>query len=387
VNPRRRTLLRAGFAALPAGALPASSGARSAGAPGDALLAPRPLQFPSDFGAHAQTRIEWWYLTGQLDAPVDATAGAAGWSPTIGLQLTFFRVRTAVAPDNPSRFAAHQLILAHAAIADPARGTLLHDERLAREGFGIAQAQAGDTHVAVDHWRLDRDGAGGRYAGSVQATGFAFAFTATPTQAILLQGERGYSRKGAGGTGPPAASFYYSEPQLELVAHLDIAGSRQMRRGTGWLDHEWSNSLLPPQAAGWDWGGYNLFDGSTLTFFRIRARQAGGAGTLHAYACLRAPDRAAQRYGTAQIDSAALSIWESPRTRLRYPVAQRLRIGARVFETQPLMNDQEYAARGGGELVYWEGASTLLENGRPIGRGYLELTGYGGAAPDAALGR
>ena len=26
--------------------------------------------------------------------------------------------------------------------------------------------------------------------------------------------------------------------------------------------------------------------------------------------------------------------------------------------------------------VYWEGASTLLEGGRPVGRGYLEMTGY-----------
>jgi predicted secreted hydrolase len=26
--------------------------------------------------------------------------------------------------------------------------------------------------------------------------------------------------------------------------------------------------------------------------------------------------------------------------------------------------------------VYWEGASTLLEGGRTVGRGYLEMTGY-----------
>jgi predicted secreted hydrolase len=26
--------------------------------------------------------------------------------------------------------------------------------------------------------------------------------------------------------------------------------------------------------------------------------------------------------------------------------------------------------------VYWEGASTLLEEGRRVGAGYLEMTGY-----------
>jgi len=28
--------------------------------------------------------------------------------------------------------------------------------------------------------------------------------------------------------------------------------------------------------------------------------------------------------------------------------------------------------------IYWEGAVQALEQGRPVGRGYLELTGYGG---------
>ena len=66
----------------------------------------------------------------------------------IGFQITFFRTRTTIDAANPSPFAAKQLVIAHAAIADPARGTLLHDERIARAGFGAASASTEDTDVS-----------------------------------------------------------------------------------------------------------------------------------------------------------------------------------------------------------------------------------------------
>ena len=40
------------------------------------------------------------------------------------------------------------------------------------------------------------------------------------------------------------------------------------------------------------------------------------------------------------------------------------------------MPDQELDSRLTTGAVYWEGASTLLEGGRRVGRGYLEMTGY-----------
>jgi predicted secreted hydrolase len=57
-------------------------------------------------------------------------------------------------------------------------------------------------------------------------------------------------------------------------------------------------------------------------------------------------------------------------------VAQELRIGDRTFVTRPLMSDQELDSRMTTGAVYWEGASELLEDGRRVGRGYLEMTGY-----------
>jgi predicted secreted hydrolase len=325
-----------------------------------AIVTPRPLAFPRDHGAHPDYRTEWWYLTGWLDAP-----------QPLGFQITFFRTRTEIDPANPSRFAAKQLIIAHAAIADPARASLLKDERIARAGFGIADASEADTDVRLDRWRLARR-ADGSYECNAPARAFTLQFVATPTQPLLLQGESGFSRKGPQST---QASYYYSQPQLRVQAMLQADGTTRRLAGTAWLDHEWSSTLLDADAAGWDWVGMNLDDGAALTAFQIRRR--GSGEKLYAYASLREAGRTAPRiFAADEVDFAPIDRWSSPRTRGVWPVAQRIRVGARTFETKPLFADQELDSRASTGAVYWEGASLLLEAGRRVGRGYLEMTGY-----------
>jgi predicted secreted hydrolase len=326
-----------------------------------ARVVARPLVFPRDHGAHPEYRTEWWYLTGWLDAPGRAS---------LGFQVTFFRVRTDVAP-SASRFAPTQLVIAHAAIADPARGALLHDERVQRAGFGVVEASAADTDVRIYRWRFVRDAASGAYRGSVPARGFTLDFTATPTQPLLLQGRDGLSQKGPR---EAQASFYYTQPQLDIAATLRVDGAPAAWRGRGWLDHEWSSSVLDETAAGWDWVGMNLDDGTALTAFEIRPRIAGAA--IWTYASLRAPGGPARTFGGDAVRFAPATMWRSPRTNANYPVAQRIAVGDRTFETRPLMNDQELDSRASTGAVYWEGASELVEGGRRVGRGYLEMTGY-----------
>ena len=214
-----------------------------------AVVTPRPLVFPRDHGAHPEYRTEWWYLTGWLDA-----------AQPLGFQITFFRTRTGIDPANPSRFAARQLIIAHAAIADPARASLLKDERIARAAFDVAASSETDTDVRLDRWRFTRR-TDGSYECTLPARGFTLQFTAAPTQPLLLQGDGGFSRKG-----PQAAqaSYYYSQPQLRVQATLQADGTTRRLAGNAWLDHEWSSTLLDADAAGWDWLGMNLADGGAL---------------------------------------------------------------------------------------------------------------------------
>ena len=47
--------------------------------------------------------------------------------------------------DNPSSFNPRQILFAHAALSDPKRGRLLHDQRAARAGFSLAHAETERT--------------------------------------------------------------------------------------------------------------------------------------------------------------------------------------------------------------------------------------------------
>lgn len=342
-------------------ALSMLGGAANAGPPQFAPVTPgRTLQFPQDYGAHPEHRTEWWYVTGWLNTPD---------GKPLGFQVTFFRSRTEHDPDNPSAFAPKQLVIGHAALSDPAAGRLLHDQRSAREGFGLAWAKTGDTDVKLEDWRMRR-APDGRYLVSVRGAELAFELQLAPTQPLLLEGEAGFSRKG-----PQAghASYYYSEPHLAVSGTVTSKGKPLAVKGTAWLDHEWSSQVLDTNAAGWDWTGINLDDGGALMAFQIRAKDGG---KLWAHATLRDGAGRLSQYGPDQVGFAPQVHWKSPRTGATYPVAATITTGTLRWQLKPLQPDQELDSRRSTGAVYWEGAVTVERDGRPLGRGYLELTGY-----------
>jgi predicted secreted hydrolase len=318
------------------------------------------LSFPRDFGAHPDFRTEWWYATGWLQTPD---------GKPIGFQVTFFRSATEHDANNPSRFAPRQLIVAHAALSDPALGKLVHDQKIARAGFGLAQASELTTDLKLHRWTLRRE-ADGRYQIALPARDFTLSLTLTPTQPVLLQGEQGYSRKG-----PVAgqASYYYSEPQLKVSGQITRQGKPVTVQGSAWLDHEWSSTVLDPRAVGWDWVGANLDDGSALMAFRIRT--ADGRA-LWQHATLRDAAGRQRHISSDAIRFTERRLWRSPRTGARYPVAMQIDTGDTRWQLTPLQDDQELDSRQSTGAVYWEGAVTIERNGKPAGRGYFEMTGY-----------
>lgn len=378
---RRRALARLmSLSALPPGAAAWAAQTEAHGpadgrSPEDLPRAGRTLQFPRDFGAHPGSRTEWWYLTGALQT--------VGPSPRrFGFQITFFRSRTDVGPDNPSAFAPHQLLFAHAAVTDLAGRRLLHDQRLARAGFGLAEASTRDTDVRLRGWGLRREGeaAQSRYIGHVDASDFLLDLRFSQTQPLLLQGQGGFSRKGPELS---QASHYYSHPQLQVGGRLTLKrgtpnGSRTEPlpvHGRAWMDHEWSETVMHPDAVGWDWIGMNLADGSALTAFRLR--RADGS-TLWTGGSWRAPGRPAQAFANGEVQFAAGRRWRSPATGASYPVAWTVTLPAgRRYTVEAELDNQELDSRGSTGSVYWEGLSTLRDDtGRIVGGGYLEMTGY-----------
>jgi predicted secreted hydrolase len=333
------------------------------------------ITLPQDSGAHAGFRTEWWYATGWLTTPDNRP---------LGFQITFFRSATGHDDADPSAFAPAQLIIAHAAVSDPALGHLAHDQRIARQGFGLAYAKPANTDVKLDAWKMIR-AADGHYDVSVDANGFSLHLVLTPTQAPLIQGERGYSRKGPR---PEQASYYYSEPQLRVtgsVARPVVAGNvshgETAVTGMAWLDHEWSSTLLDADAVGWDWLGANLDDGSALMAFKVRGRDGHAVWT---HAVLRKPDGEVTTFGAREVDFTPLRTWRSPRTNTSYPVSMTVKTGALKWQLDPLMDDQELDSRQSTGTMYWEGAVRVSRAGVDVGRAYLELTGY---AKAVRLGR
>jgi len=58
-----------------------------------------------------------------------------------------------------------------------------------------------------------------------------------------------------------------------------------------------------------------------------------------------------------------------------------MQVGSMHLAVVPLMDNQEFDASRSSGTVYWEGAVSALNNNKIIGRGCLELTGYGGHFP------
>lgn len=380
---RRRWLRGIGVSALGFW-LPGAS-ARTLPAPYPDVVRGVALSFPRDHGAHDAYRTEWWYLTGWLRRAEGPRRGEPA-----GVQITFFRSRTTHDAKNPSRFAPVQLLFAHAALALPERASLLHAQRAAREGFGLAQASQVDTDVAIGDWSLAR-ATDDVYRSRIVDASLAIELYFRPKAPPLLQGDAGFSRKGPHET---QASYYYSRPQLEVNGTIGDAARRDAVEGVAWLDHEWSSEILDPSATGWDWVGLNFDDGNALMAFRIRRREGGTLWTDARWAKTGSdhesttipPTRAAREVDTQaehtrrrpHVHFEPLREWISPRTGVGYPVAMRVTVDERSFTLDPLFDDQELDTRSTTGVVYWEGAVRVLEAGRVMGHGYLELTGYEG---------
>jgi predicted secreted hydrolase len=361
---RREFMQRALLLAGGAGAWPRA--AHTAEFPYAPVVAGTALRFPRDYGAHPDHRIEWWYITGWLNC------GHTANTPPCGFQVTFFRVRTALQAAS-SRFTATQLLFAHVAVSDPRIGHILHEERAARAGFGLAETSLGDTDVHIRDWRLRRE-TSGAYQATIQARAFGLRLACLPTQPLLLQGRDGFSQKGPAAEN---ASYYYSEPQLQVSGEITVRGRRETVNGTAWLDHEWSSALLPPGAVGWDWLGLNLDNGGAVMAFQLRS-DTKGAPAVWSSAKLRLADGQVLQPARSEISFTPERHWTSPKGG-RYPVQSRITLGTRTLRLRPLFDAQELHAQSMGN-TYWEGAVTAYEsdeaNAKRIGRGYWELTGY-----------
>ena len=241
--------------------------------------------FPRDHYAHPEYKTEWWYVTGHL-VPV-AEPGAE----PLAMQLTFFRsgLTRDAAADTGSAWAARDLVMGHAAVADPLRGSHVFSEVLWRAvpllgGFGapgdsvLAWAQA--PPGTDDTWSIALvDGAFVLRARD-DRQGLRYELRARPTKPLVLHGDGGFSAKNADGS---AGSLYVSATRLAVTGTVWRDGAPVAVQGQAWLDQEIFTSTLADQQTGWDWLSLQLDDGRELMLYRLRDAQGAtdfALGTL-----------------------------------------------------------------------------------------------------------
>ncbi|MDA1190747.1 MAG: carotenoid 1,2-hydratase [Candidatus Poribacteria bacterium] len=326
---------------------------------------PRVFVFPQDHAAHPYYRIEWWYVTGNLDTP----AGRH-----FGYQLTFFR--SALSPDAPERdsaWATNQVYLAHFAVTDVDSERFVAFDRLSRGAVGLAGAEASPFRVWVESWSV---------TGAANATlpmtltaaegDVSINLTLDSAKPIVLNGEKGLSQKGPD---PNNASYYYSMTRMPTAGTITVGDATYAVSGLSWMDREWSTSVLEPNQVGWDWFALQLDDGRDLMIARLRDKDENAP---YAFGTWVEADGASVSLTRDEIELEPLQRWESPTDGASYPIRWRVRVPSRGIDltTEAWLPNQELNVG----FRYWEGAVRVEGSvgGRDVsGNGYVEMTGYG----------
>ncbi|HCQ64695.1 MAG TPA: iron ABC transporter permease [Rhodobacteraceae bacterium] len=306
------------------------------------------FRFPADHGAHPDYRIEWWYLTANLN-------GADG--TPYGLQWTLFR--SALAPGNADGFASPQVWFAHAAVTTP--DDHFFAERFARGGTGQAGVTPEPFSAWIDEWQMGGDSFDEMQL-SAAGVDFAYDVALRAEGPLVFHGADGYSVKSAQGQ----ASYYYSQPAFAVAGRIILPGGEVAVTGQAWLDREWSSQPLAADQTGWDWFSLSFDRGEKAMGFRLRQTD----GSHFSSATWIAPDGTASSLQDGAFTATPLA-WTDVAGR-EVPTAWAVSVADKGLDvTVTALNPDAWMAVS---VPYWEGPVTVT--GSHGGRGYLEMTGY-----------
>jgi predicted secreted hydrolase len=321
------------------------------------------LRFPRDHGAHPDYRIEWWYLTANL-----SDREGRQW----GLQWTLFR--QALSPRQiEAGWSSNQVWMAHAAITTP-EGHYF-EQRFARGGIGQAGVKLADEDGHFNAWMDDWEWR----SSSAALFPARLRFTIGEREIILLlessgdlveNGVGGYSQKSAQGQ----ASYYYSQPRVQVRGFVNQGHTQTYLSGKGWLDREWSSQALADNQLGWDWFALHLDDGHKLMVYRLR-HEHGEHWLSGNWIGPRGDNRLLEADAISLRSTRSAEIRTGDGHTRELPMDWQLALPQenRSWRIRPLYDQQWMATR----FPYWEGV-VLVEDDKGVaaGVGYMELTGY-----------
>ena len=320
------------------------------------------ITFPADHQAHSSFRHEWWYLTANL---MDENGNA------LGVQWTQFRF--AAAPQKTDKQAkqpkqtawqSQQIYMAHSAITT--KDKHYADEKWSRDQAELAGISASPFRVYLDDWQWTSS-TDDLFPATLNANSdqFGYSLTLTSDAPYQKQGEQGYSTKSSDGK---VASYYYSQPFIDVSGKVTIDGVTHQVSGKGWIDREWSSQFLLDSQQGWDWFALRLDDETSLVVFQLRNATTGKASYSHA----KLMQQDGSGIAISQQDISLTAVKQTEIDGRDYPTAWQISIPTQQIEvTVSALNPK---AKMPLSVPYWEGP--ILIEGTHSGTGYMELTGY-----------
>jgi predicted secreted hydrolase len=334
-------------------------------------IGPWNWSFPKDHGAHPEFRTEWWYFTGNL---------RDGAGNRYGYQLTFFRQGVRFKPADPKNpWSLRNLYPAHFAVTDVRNGSFRFAEQVTRSGPGLSGAAADGMNVWNLGWSAKMKGDTIHLRAGHE--GMEVSLELKPRKPLILQGEKGLSRKGPG---EGQASYYYSFTDMATRGTIGTPDTKMPVpvEGVSWFDHEFGSNVLTKDQVGWDWFSLHLSDGRDLMLYFLRKND--GTVEKESSGTLVEPDGKSRNLKLGEIQLEVLGTWTSPGSDGVYPTRWRIRIPAAGIDLQlaPLVADQELNTSGSTGVTYWEGAvdGKGSSSGKQVScEGYVEMTGYVGS--------
>ena len=315
--------------------------------------------FPRDHYPHQDFKIEWWYLTANLESESGVE---------YGIHWTLFR-QAMNSQFNPSGWQSNQTWMAHTAISTP--DGFSFSQRFARGGIGqagVSDPIKNETFEAwIDDWTWRSKSASPFPARLLASTEEGtFDLSLETETGWVLQGNDGFSRKSDLGQ----ASYYYSQPFVDIEGTLSLDGEPIKVSGKGWLDREWSSQPLASNQAGWDWMSLHLNDGSALMVYQLRH----DSGEHHISGSWVTKDGQKVILGPENLSLSKIKTTELqlPGDTKRLPLHWRISVPSLnlELEVEGLRQDSWLET----VFPYWEGPVRV--SGSHAGSGYLELTGY-----------
>ena len=326
----------------------------------------RTFVFPGDHYPHERFKIEWWYLTANL-------TGSDGQD--YGVHWTLFR-QAMNAASNPGGWQSNQTWMAHTAISTPSGFEF--SQRFARGGIGqagVATTAQNTFEAWMDDWLWQSDSPTpfpGELTAGTDSQRFKLRLNAADNW--ILQGTNGFSQKSDLGQ----ASYYYSQPFIDITGTIWVGDESVEVTGQGWLDREWSSQPLADNQDGWDWVSLHLSDGSALMVYQLRhdsgdhyisgswVSESGDVIQLTAGDVTMTP-----LSDTRLSIPSAVGDMSQPITKV-IPLEWRVRVPKLGVDISVSANrPNSWLATA---FPYWEGPVAV--EGSHQGEGYLELTGY-----------